>query len=328
MNNTVTVDFSDPTTTNYGFTYGMDAEDGGLIKMPAKDANNETWAIVLPQEALMGTGYAYSEDHAYIGTRPAIHQIEVNKFYHEGDDVIDLLVDTAATAIPLTFEAKTADASVTLQKNGSAPDVSVQYSTDGTTWIGYIVGTTGAIPLTNIGNKIMFRGTNTAFSTGANYNYFVVTGECYVYSNVMSLIDENNFTTATTLSANYAFTSLFTGCTTIYNHSAKDIVLLATTLSQYCYMKMFYQCTNLTKGPDLSATSLKIYCYAEMFRKCSNLSSVKCMANGTFPSNSSRSTYNWLSGVAPSGTLYVNPSATWNSGGSGCPSSWTKVIVN
>lgn len=96
MNNVVTVDFGQPTEENYGFTYGMDAEDGGLIKMHAKDANNETWAIVLPQAALAEgeEGSIYSFDNSYIGTRPAIHAIEVNKFYHEGEDVITMTVNT------------------------------------------------------------------------------------------------------------------------------------------------------------------------------------------------------------------------------------------
>ena len=92
MNNTVTVNFGEPTEGNYGFTYGMDGV--GLIKMPAKDANNETWAIVLPQAALAEgeENSAYTADLRYLGTRPAMEEIEMNTFLNLG---LDLSVGTA-----------------------------------------------------------------------------------------------------------------------------------------------------------------------------------------------------------------------------------------
>ena len=88
MNNVVNVNFGQPTEENYGFTYGMDTEDGGLIKMHGvTTANTETWAIVLPQEAYDeqgAEGTVYSCDNSYVGKRPVIHAIEVNKFYNSG----------------------------------------------------------------------------------------------------------------------------------------------------------------------------------------------------------------------------------------------------
>ena len=95
MNNKVTVNFADPTAEDNGFSYDMDGD--GLITMPGVTAENTTtWAIVLPQEALAAgeEGSAYTE--GYTGTRPLIHAIESNKFYHEGDDVIALEVNTPA----------------------------------------------------------------------------------------------------------------------------------------------------------------------------------------------------------------------------------------
>ena len=87
MNNTVTVNFGEPTEANYGFTYGIDAEDGGLIKMPGVTTENtETWAIVLPQAALEagGEGTVYTSDNAYTGTRPAMDAIAMNTFINGG----------------------------------------------------------------------------------------------------------------------------------------------------------------------------------------------------------------------------------------------------
>ena len=93
MYNEVTVNFGDPTDS--GFTYDMNATDGGLIKMPAKDAEGVTWAIVLPQ-AVVNEGEAYTED-GYTGTRPAIEGgIEMNKFL---DGNFTMTVNTATTNI-------------------------------------------------------------------------------------------------------------------------------------------------------------------------------------------------------------------------------------
>lgn len=97
MNNTVTVDFSNPTDENYGFSYGKDGD--GLIKMPAKDENNVTWAIVLPQDALAEgeDGSVYTADDAYAGTRPQMDAIEMNTFLNAGVDL------TAASVVITAF---------------------------------------------------------------------------------------------------------------------------------------------------------------------------------------------------------------------------------
>ena len=93
MNNSVTVDFGDPNGATNGFTY--DQDDGGLIKLKGGSGSPAVkWAIVLPQDALTTTGEAYSEDNVYTGTRPTIHAIEANKYYHEGSDVINMAVNT------------------------------------------------------------------------------------------------------------------------------------------------------------------------------------------------------------------------------------------
>lgn len=100
MNNKVTLNFNPATEgTDEGFTYGINTEDNGLIKMRAKDANNETWAIVLPQAALEasetdGSANSYDDPYYYSSKRPAIHKIESNKYYHENNDVIAMAVNS------------------------------------------------------------------------------------------------------------------------------------------------------------------------------------------------------------------------------------------
>ena len=98
MSNKVTLDFSkvaetgtglSGSSTDNGFTYEKDGD--GVITMRGKDANNGTWAIVLPQVALVEAGpmgSAYNEGN--VGIRPTIHAIESNKYYYNG---IDMTVD-------------------------------------------------------------------------------------------------------------------------------------------------------------------------------------------------------------------------------------------
>ncbi len=96
MNNKVTVDFTAPSDTDYGFTYGMDGN--GVIKMHGvTSSNTETWAIVLPQEALgAGSfGSAYTEDlntqsNCYLGSRPSIPVIGSNEYIVSGVETMTM----------------------------------------------------------------------------------------------------------------------------------------------------------------------------------------------------------------------------------------------
>lgn len=94
--------------------------------------------------------------------------------------------------------------------------------------------------------------------------------DCYIYGNVMSLIDPDNYATKTEVVAS-AFFGLFKENTHIKNHESIDLVLPATTLSEKCYACMFSGCTSLTKAPILPATTLAEDCYAEMFYGCTGL---------------------------------------------------------
>ena len=106
MNNKVTVLFNDR-SVNDGFSYSVDSEDGGLIKLKGGSGSPaEKWAIVLPQSELAAgsAGSIYAQNGTYItfnGSRPTIHAINVNGYYHEGDDVITMTVNTATNIIDL-----------------------------------------------------------------------------------------------------------------------------------------------------------------------------------------------------------------------------------
>lgn len=123
----------------------------------------------------------------------------------------------------------------------------------------------------------------------------------------------------TTLTGNYCYGYMFAGCTSLT--SAPQ--LPATTLTDLCYDNMFNGCTSLTSAPELPATTLAQQCYGQMFENCSNLNYVKAMFTST-PSTDrwSGQVYNWLNGVASSGTFVKNSEATWTTSGV-IPNGWT-----
>lgn len=227
---------------------------------------------------------------------------------------------------PLTFEAMEAGATVTYTLNETNP---VQYSTDGTTWTNY----SSAITLAAVGNKVSFRGNNDTYDDSSDAK-FQCSADCYIYGNIMSLVEPENYATATELTAYNTFCKMFLDNTHIKNHATKDLALPATTLAKGCYYNMFYGCTGLTRAPELPATTLanNCYrgmfkgctgltsapelpattlasnCYREMFQNCSILSSVTCFATNY----ASSATQNWLSGVASSGTFYAPTNGYFN----------------
>ena len=306
---------------------------------------------------------------------------------------------------PLTFEAKTAEATVSFSPSGS--NETVQYSTDGgKTWTDY----SNAITLDNVGDKVLFRGNNNGYyhiASSPKSSRFTCTEDCYIYGNIMSLINSTGYPTATSL-VNRCFEELFKGNSHLKSHATKELILPATVIGgeSYCGMfngctglttppvilattlsgskslgKMFAGCTGLTSLPELLVTQLGNYCYQEMFKDCTSLTSVpsnylpctgleegcyegmfqgctnlasaptlpagylkkKCygyMFDGCSQLNSitclatsfetvegaNAPTYQWLNGVASTGTFTTPSSTTWAvDDASGIPSGWTRV---
>ena len=147
----------------------------------------------------------------------------------------------------------------------------ISVSTDeGSTWTD-VTSTTGDTTLAtlNTGDKLLIKGSNTAYATSSYYNYFTSSGQFNVEGNIMSLIYGDNFIGQTTLSETHIFKQLF-----YYNENVVDtsnIILPATTLTERCYDGMFRGCTSLTTAPELPATTLANYCYYSMFSHCASL---------------------------------------------------------
>lgn len=186
----------------------------------------------------------------------------------------------------LTFVAKS---NGTFAFSGTTPgDIvnTIQYSTDnGTTW---------SEPSQNVsinvnnGDTVLFKGemiTPTRYQGIGRFS--ASTASFDMQGNIMSLLYGDNFVGQLTLVDKVdAFYRLFLGTKCV---DASNLVLPATTLSEYCCAYMFNNCTLLTAAPQLPATTLANYCYNCMFVGCSSLAtapelpattlSVMCYAN-------------------------------------------------
>ena len=175
------------------------------------------------------------------------------------------LEEPVTLATPLTVEALTdGTITVTEPKNG------MQYSLNGA------AKTSDGIASITVkaGDKVAFYGHGTSI---ASYFRTTIGGsgdgfQCKVYGNIMSLVDEENFATATELTAEITFFMLFDRNTTLAD--ASSLLLPATTLTRACYGSMFYNCTALTAAPELPATKLADDCYYMMFNDCTGLTAL------------------------------------------------------
>ena len=172
------------------------------------------------------------------------------------------------------------------------------------------------------GDTIMWRGYAENSGNGNGIGQFHSSGSTWdVEGNVMSLLYNDNFSGQTSLSGyNDVFPNLFYDCTNLT--SAENMVLPATTLTDYCYYQMFCGCTSLTTAPTLPATTLTESCYEGMFNYCTSLSSITCLATNISATNC---TYEWVDGIRTNGTFTTPSSTQWSSGKNGIPQNWTRV---
>ena len=121
--------------------------------------------------------------------------------------------------------------------------------------------------------------------------------------------------------ADNCYDNFFYGCSSLTTSPS----LPATTLAVACYMGMFERCYKLTNAPILPATTLAKVSYKEMFASCSSLNSITVYADDISATNC---TYNWLNGVASTGTFNNYGSAIYiKNSASGIPTGW-EVVKN
>ena len=170
-------------------------------------------------------------------------------------------------SVPLTMEAITAGTIIV-----SKPIEGMQCSLNGGTKT-EMSGDKYTIDVV-AGDKVAFYGHGTDIKTYhiSTTTITQITGgtaTVKVYGNIMSLVDEDNYVFATTLTEEYTFSYLFQQNDVLTD--ASDLLLPATTLSNACYQGMFYGCDVLTTVPELKAENLASYCYYHMFEGCKSL---------------------------------------------------------
>lgn len=142
------------------------------------------------------------------------------------------------------------------------------------------------------GDKVEFYGNGTSIKCYGDIPKVTIKGDAItkVYGNIMSLIDEENFATATSLqNEKYVFAGLFDGNEDMTD--ASGLVLPARKLTDGCYMNMFCNCTALTKAPALPATTLAKECYWGMFTNCYALTAAPALPATTLAEGCYRSMF-------------------------------------
>lgn len=184
----------------------------------------------------------------------------------------------------LTIEA--VDNSVLVQfigyaTSGMSVSKDIQYSKDKSSWTTVSFGPPENIPGVGLakGEKLYLKGNNLTYSdysdddnTQSYHCNIKITGDnssAKLYGNIMSLLYADNFANQTTLHNRCTFGSLFGSSTALTD--ASNLILPATTLSEYCYESMFGYCSSLISIPKLPATTLAPYCYRSMFQNCTSL---------------------------------------------------------
>ncbi len=145
-----------------------------------------------------------------------------------------------------------------------------------------------------------FQDESIEFLKDGLYTNIRCSDDCYVYGNIMSLVqptgvssltNPENFATLTTLTAPVTFVGFFTEVVYvqgskpdewravspdhqhIFNHPTKDILLPATGLTIGCYGALF-AFSGISRVSELPATNMTEGCYAAMYSKCPNILSV------------------------------------------------------
>ena len=253
-----------------GATLSLASGTGNTVTVTI-DADDEYVNIPIPQgdySALTGLSVeALDSSNAMLGTaNQAVSWSTFTRGRGRNSDVI-FVINFASRF--LTFDVVSDGTILWKLSDASGSAKTISYRKNGGEWTSITSSTSGASISVSAGDKVQFKGSNTQYATSTSYySCFGGTATFNASGNIMSLIGGDNFSGLTTLSAQYAFLSLFKNSNVI---SAINLILPATTLATYCYQYMFQGCTSLTTAPELPATTLANNCYNYMFQGCSSL---------------------------------------------------------
>ena len=188
-----------------------------------------------------------------------------------------------ATSAYLTFSSPS---SFTLKVNDVTKhwDGTLEYSTNTSTWSTWD-GTSTLSSATNRSDNVLYlRGTGNTKITGNSTDYrWVITGtDISCIGNIENLLDYATVQSgAHPTMTDYCYYRMFDDCTSLTQAPA----LPATMLAGDCYSGMFASCTALTQAPALPATTLANDCYFSMFRDCTSLIQAPALPATTLVTN-------------------------------------------
>lgn len=224
----------------------------------------------------------------------------------------------------------------------------IEYKVNGGAWTSITSTSDGATITVAANDLVRFRGTNTTYASSKSaYSGFEGGTATYdIEGNIMSLLYGDGFASNSALTnSSYIFCSIFKKAPVV---SARNLILPATTLKNYCYRAMFSWCTTLVappvlpattlasgcywymfeqcsimKAPVLNATTLVSECYGHMFEGCAMLNTIECYATTGF--SATKCLEDWTKNVAASGMFVKSSSASgWTlNSTSGIPTGWT-----
>ena len=244
----------------------------------------------------------------YGGTEPTKESDETYNYTFNGwlpeispaNGNVDYVAQFTATEIPqvenfVTFRAEQAGSTINLAQLRS--NYTLEYSTDKLTWTE--VGTTMTFAnLTNVGDEVYVRGKITGNSSGKNMR-FGMTGKIAAYGNCNALLDYEDMEAP--FKYDLSGYQMFYNCTSL----TKAPELPATTLAKECYKEMFYGCTGLTTAPVLPATTLAEGCYNSMFYNCTSLTTAPVLPATTLAPYCYSSMFSYCSALTTAPVLPV-----------------------
>ncbi len=250
-----------------------------------------TWTVVgaLAQTQKNKNGVTVSGGHwtITVDDNATTEPIEEGKTVKISNNGTKRVLSVSATYIPTAPQNVDQSTPLTLEATEDGTTVTIRFteSTDRNTTITYSVNdgtpqavstgnTTTTIPDLKAGDWVQFKSAKWRFEAT-----IIADKACYVYGNVMSLIDDNGgfandqeIAYPSTSQIHGALESLFNedGNKIIINPN-KALYLPATTINRNCYSQMFSGCTSLATAPELPATTLAESCYSQMFSGCTSL---------------------------------------------------------
>ena len=170
----------------------------------------------------------------------------------------------------LTFSSKNSF-TLTAAHNKKTWDGTLEYFASDETWTVWDGGRWNSLSAAYNGTEyvLYLRGTGNTGITSSSVSSWELDGsDIACIGNIETLLDYSTVESGEhPIMADYCYFRMFYDCTSL----TRAPELPATTLSNNCYCDMFYGCISLTHTPALPATTLVNGCYLGMFEGCTSL---------------------------------------------------------